>query len=199
MEHVHVWHNGRHLCRLQSNAHLRFCFLIDRILVRAHAQPEYCAHTRHNGLFRAADAFILLSLPFSCGSGESSTGALCVRYWEDPWDFLCFWAFLMDFLVKPSTFSDAEMADILMLGTWDELACPPGGMKGVLFCSHQREHTQPADRMSTLAQVLYYSAGSNMVTRCWCYESQGGLFWGLRVSTNTSTIFKTNQPAAPMS
>lgn len=37
-----------------------------------------------------------------------------MRYWEEPWDFLCFWAFLTDFLVNPSTFSDAEMADILM-------------------------------------------------------------------------------------
>ena len=55
-----------------------------------------------------------LTVPLSCGSGESSTGALWVRYCEDPWDFLCFWAFLMDFLVNPSTFSDAEMADILM-------------------------------------------------------------------------------------
>lgn len=55
-----------------------------------------------------------LTVPLSCGSGESSTGAVWVRYCEEPWDFLCFWAFLMDFLVNPSTFSDAEMADILM-------------------------------------------------------------------------------------
>lgn len=55
-----------------------------------------------------------LNVPLSWGSGESSTGALCVRYWDEPWDFLCLWAFLMDFLVNPSTFSDAEMADILM-------------------------------------------------------------------------------------
>lgn len=116
----------------------------------AYAQSEYSFHPRHNGLFKAADTFILLSLPLSCGSGESSTGALCVRYWEEPWDFLCFWAFLMDFLVNPSTFSDAEMADILMLKvpkTSDELIYPPGQIQGFLFGSHQHQNTKPAARL----------------------------------------------------
>lgn len=54
------------------------------------------------------------TVPLSCGSGDSSIGALWVRNWEEPWDFLCFCAFLIDFLVNPSTFSDAETADILM-------------------------------------------------------------------------------------
>lgn len=86
-----------------------------------------------------------LTVPLSCGSGESSTGALWVRYWEEPWDFLCFWAFLMDFLVNPSTFSDAEMADILMhklTKTSDERLYPLGRTRGFLFCSncsHQHE------------------------------------------------------------
>lgn len=64
---------------------------------------------------KAADAFILL--PLSCGSGDSSTGALWVRYWEEPWDLLCLWAFLIDFLVKPSTFSEAEIDDIFFSST----------------------------------------------------------------------------------
>lgn len=84
-----------------------------------------------------SDTFILL--PLSCGSGESSTGALWVRYWEEPWDFLCLWAFLMDFLVNPSTFSDAEMADILTheprrLQT-SECIISQGENKRFLFCS----------------------------------------------------------------
>lgn len=79
-----------------------------------------------------------LTVPLSCGSGESSTGAHWVRYWEEPWDFLCFWAFLMDFLVNPSTFSAAEMADILMhklAKTSHKRLYPPlGQMKGFLSC-----------------------------------------------------------------
>lgn len=109
--------------------HEMCCFACKPRMLRltvAFAPSGYFSHPRHDGLFSAADTFILLSLPLSCGSGESSTGALCVRYWEDPWDFLCFWAFLMDFLVNPSTFSDAEMADILMQKTSDEQIYPPG-------------------------------------------------------------------------
>lgn len=82
----------------------------------------------------------------------------------------------MDFLVNPSTFSDAEMADILMPKTSDKLMYPPGEIKAFLFWSHQHKNKKPADRMSALAQVVYYSAFSNMVTRCWCYESKYGLF-----------------------
>lgn len=58
----------------------------------------------------------------------------------------------MDFLVNPSTFSDAEMADILMPKTSDELMYPPGEIKGFLFWSYQYKNMKPADRMSTLAQ-----------------------------------------------
>lgn len=60
----------------------------------------------------------VILLPLSCGRGESSTGALWVRYWDEPWDLLCLCAFLTDFLVKPSTFSDAEMADIFFVFFW---------------------------------------------------------------------------------
>lgn len=87
-----------------------------------------------------------LTVPLSCGSGESSTGALCVRYWDEPWDFLCFWAFLTDFRVNPSTFSDAEMADILMhklAKTCDKLSL--GQMKGFLFCISTKTWSQPHD------------------------------------------------------
>ena len=64
-----------------------------------------------------------VTLPLSWGRGDSSTRAVWVRNWEDPWDFLCFWAFLIDFLVKPSTFSDAEIADIffcVVVEAWTE-------------------------------------------------------------------------------
>lgn len=79
-------------------------------------QIQQC--TQNNGqdiVFKATDTLHYpLTVPLSCGSGDSSIGALWVRNWEEPWDFLCFCAFLTDFLVNPSTFSDAETADILM-------------------------------------------------------------------------------------
>lgn len=103
-----------------------------------------------------------LSLPLSCGSGESSTGALTVRYWEEPWDFLCFWAFLTDFLVNPSTFSDAETADILMHKPPKTLArLSSGQMEGFLFCSNMRPAARLGARLlSKSVVILYYPTWS---------------------------------------
>lgn len=100
----------------------------------------------------------------------------------------------MDFLVNPSTFSEAEMADILMQKTSDELMYPPGEIKGFLFWSHQHKNMKPAYRMSTLAQVLYYSAFSSMVTRYWCYESKYGLFWDNPFSQTRQQSLKQTNP-----
>lgn len=140
--------------------------------------------------FKPQSPFILLPVPLSCGSGESSTGALWVRYWDEPWDFLCFWAFLMDFLVKPSTFSVAEMADILMhklTKTSDKLLYPQVKKKGFLLRSHRSHQQQKygANRTtwssSSSHQVLCYSVWSNMVA----------MYRGVRLSPWTASFKAT--------
>lgn len=121
-------------------------------------------------LFQAVDIHPLI-VPLSCGSGESSTGALWVRYWEEPWDFLRFWAFLTDFLVKPSTFSDAEMADILMrtlIKISHKLLYPQ-----VVFSSRWHRHRNMKQTLRIEAspvQLLCYSMWYNMVGRCRGYS-----------------------------
>lgn len=115
-----------------------------------------------------------LTVPLSCGSGESSTGTLWVRYWEEPWDLLCLWAFLTDFRVNPSTFSDAEMADILTHKTDGRTSTravvyPLSKLKGLppLHISTNITGAKakgPGARL--ILPVLTYSVLSNMLSCC---------------------------------
>lgn len=52
----------------------------------------------------------LQNLPLSWGRGCSSTGLPWVRNCDEPWERFCLSALRTDFRVKPSTFSEAEMA-----------------------------------------------------------------------------------------
>lgn len=58
------------------------------------------------------------NLPLSWGRACSSTGLLWLRNCDEPWERFCLSALRTDFRVKPSTFSEAEMA---------ALAAPAGG------------------------------------------------------------------------
>lgn len=57
----------------------------------------------------------------SWGKGESSAWLPWLRNCDEPWERFCFCALRTDFRVKPSTFSEAEMA---------ALAAPAGGGGG---------------------------------------------------------------------
>lgn len=60
------------------------------------------------------------NLPLSWGRGCSSTGLPWLRNCDEPWERFCLSALRTDFRVKPSTFSEAEMAALAAPAVGDD-------------------------------------------------------------------------------